>query len=75
MEKTNAQPGDKINIHLPKTNYEGIFLESSSEEGIVLLKLESGYNIGFRKKEILKVEVVKKFEEKERKELDLKFSR
>jgi len=75
MEKTNAQPGDKIKIHLPKTNYEGIFLESSSEEGIVLLKLESGYNIGFRKKEILKVEVVKKFEEKERKEIDLKFSR
>jgi len=75
MEKMNAKPGDRVKVHLPKTTYEGIFLESPGEEGIVLLKLETGYNIGFRKKEIIKVEVVKKFKEKEGEEPGLSFSR
>jgi glutamyl-tRNA(Gln) amidotransferase subunit D len=75
MEKTNAKPGDKIKIHLPKETHEGILLESLGEEGIILLKLETGYNIGFRKKEILKIEVIKKFEEGKEEKLDLKFSR
>jgi glutamyl-tRNA(Gln) amidotransferase subunit D len=58
--------GDYVEIHLSKLIYEGILLESS-DKGIVLLKLDSGYNIGFNKKDILEIKLVKKIEKKERK--------
>lgn len=55
--------GDFVKVVLPKTEYEGILLESS-ERGIVLIKLASGYNIGLNKKDILDLEFVKKGGEK-----------
>ncbi len=65
MEKTNASSGDLIEVHFGKLIYEGVLLESSdSEKGIILLKLGNGYNIGFNKKDILKIEVLRKFSEK-----------
>ena len=65
MEKTDAVPGDYIEIHLTKLIYEGILLEvPETEKGIVLLKLDSGYNIGFNKKDILKIVVLRKEKEK-----------
>jgi glutamyl-tRNA(Gln) amidotransferase subunit D len=65
MEKNKAVPGDYVEIHLTKLIYEGILLESpETEKGTVLLKLDSGYNIGFNKKDILKIEVLKKAKEK-----------
>ncbi|MBR9701978.1 Glu-tRNA(Gln) amidotransferase subunit GatD [Candidatus Pacearchaeota archaeon] len=58
-------PGDKVEIHLAKQTYKGVLLESS-ESGIVMLKLESGYNIGLNRKDILEIEVIgKASEEKE----------
>jgi glutamyl-tRNA(Gln) amidotransferase subunit D len=61
------QPGDLVEISLVKNSYEGIFLESPEDEkGIILLKLDSGYNIGLHKKDILDIKVLKKFEEKEK---------
>ena len=71
-EKTTAKPGDYVEIHLSKLIYEGILLEApETEKGIVLLKLDSGYNIGFSKKDILKIRVLGK-EKKEEKELEIK---
>ena len=68
MPKTNARPGDYVEIHLTKLIYEGTLLEIPEEEkGVVLLKLDSGYNIGFNKKDVLKIVVIKKFKEKEEK--------
>jgi glutamyl-tRNA(Gln) amidotransferase subunit D len=65
MDKSKAVPGDYVEIHLTKLIYEGILLESpETEKGIVLLKLDSGYNIGFNKKDILKIEVLRKAKEK-----------
>lgn len=61
-----AKAGDRVEIHLTKVIYEGILLESS-EVGIVLLKLDSGYNIGFNKKDVLEIKVLKEAEEKEEK--------
>ena len=50
---SKPQPGDLVEISLVKTSYRGILLETPEDEkGIVLLKLNSGYNIGFNKKEI-----------------------
>ncbi len=61
MNKGTAQPGDYVEIHLTRVIYEGVLLESpENEKGIVLLKLDSGYNIGFNKKDILKIKVLKK---------------
>jgi glutamyl-tRNA(Gln) amidotransferase subunit D len=63
-----AKPGDFVEVHLGKLIYEGTFLESpESEKGIILLKLGNGYNVGFNKKDILKISVLKKFSEKENK--------
>ena len=64
MEKTNAVSGDYVEIHLTKLIYEGVLLESpKTEKGIVLLKLDSGYNIGFNKRDILKIVVLRKAKE------------
>jgi len=61
MKKTNAINGDYVEIHLTKEIYLGTLLEiPQSEKGIVLLKLDSGYNIGFNKKEVFEIKLVKK---------------
>jgi len=57
--KSDANPGDLVEVHLTKTIYEGVLLESP-ETGIVLLKLGTGYNIGFNKKDVLEIKVLKK---------------
>ncbi len=68
MQKTNAKSGDKVEIHLDKIIYEGILLETpESEKGIILLKLDTGYNIGFNRKDILEIKVLKKVGIKEEK--------
>jgi glutamyl-tRNA(Gln) amidotransferase subunit D len=73
MEKTNARPGDYVEIHLTKLIYEGVLLEvPKNEKGIVLLKLDSGYNIGFNKKDILKIVVLKKAKEEEAEKFEIK---
>jgi glutamyl-tRNA(Gln) amidotransferase subunit D len=69
MEKNIlAKPGDLVEVHLGKTIYEGILLENpNSERGIILLKIENGYNIGFNKKEILKIVKIKERKNQEEK--------
>ena len=72
MNKTNAKPGDYVEIHLTQLIYEGILLESpESEKGIVLLKLNSGYNLGLNQKDIIEIKILKRFVEgkEEKKEL------
>lgn len=56
--KSNAQFGDYVEIHLTKKIYEGTFLKSPQKE-IILLKLDTGYNLGFNKKEILEIKKIK----------------
>ena len=66
--KSDAKPGDYVELHLTKVIYEGVLLESpETDKGIVLLKLGSGYNIGFNKKDVLEIKVLKKGREKEEK--------
>jgi glutamyl-tRNA(Gln) amidotransferase subunit D len=61
-----ANAGDRVEIHLSKIIYEGVLLESpESEKGLVLLKLDNGYNIGFKKKDVLEIKVVGKGQSKE----------
>jgi glutamyl-tRNA(Gln) amidotransferase subunit D len=73
MEKTTAKPGDYVEIHLTKLIYEGILLESpETEKGTVLLKLDSGYNMGFNRKDILKIVLMKKAREEEKEQVEIK---
>ena len=66
-EKQKPQPGDYVEVHLSKIIYEGILLETpESEKGIVLLKLGSGYNVGFNKKDILQIKFVKRVKSPEK---------
>ena len=69
MKPTNAKPGDLIQLHLLHKIYEGTLLESSEDEKeIVLLKLDSGYNVGFPKKEVQEIKLIKKATEKPQEE-------
>ncbi|MDO8623710.1 MAG: Glu-tRNA(Gln) amidotransferase subunit GatD [archaeon] len=61
MEKTNAKPGDYVEVSLIKEEYKGTLLEAPQDEaGIILLKLDSGYNIGIDRKKILEIKVLRK---------------
>jgi glutamyl-tRNA(Gln) amidotransferase subunit D len=62
----NAEPGDVVKINTVKEEIHGTLLESS-EQGVVLIKLKSGYNIGIKKEDIQNIEVVKKAEKEEKK--------
>jgi len=73
MTKTDAVPGDYVEIHLTKLIYEGVLLETpETEKRIILLKLDSGYNIGFNKKDILKIVVLRKAKAEEIEPFELK---
>jgi glutamyl-tRNA(Gln) amidotransferase subunit D len=64
MKASNANPGDYVEVHLTRKIYEGTLLESPQDEkGIVLLKLNNGYNIGLIKKDVLEIKVKKKGKE------------
>ncbi|MEK6882111.1 MAG: Glu-tRNA(Gln) amidotransferase subunit GatD, partial [Nanoarchaeota archaeon] len=55
--------GDRIKVVFSKEDYEGILLESPIDElGVLLLKLDSGYNIGFNRKDIIQIKLLKKVE-------------
>ncbi len=71
MEKTGVKPGDYVEVHLTKLIYEGVLLDSP-ETGIVMLKLDSGYNIGFNKKDVLKIVLMKKNKEEKEKPFEIK---
>ncbi|MBT4257716.1 Glu-tRNA(Gln) amidotransferase subunit GatD [archaeon] len=57
--KNEAQIGDKVEVHTGKKIYEGILLEAPADEkGIILVKLNSGYNLGLIKKDILEIKSI-----------------
>ena len=57
--------GNRVEIEKGKEIFEGVLLPSP-EKGSVLLKLDNGYNIGFNKKEIVKLNVIKKIVKREK---------
>ena len=68
-----AEAGDCVEVSFIKNSYKGTLLESpSSDKGIVLLKLSSGYNIGFIKKEIVEMKVLKRKQESENREIEIR---
>jgi len=65
MNFNNVKPGDYVEVELIKDSYKGYFLENpDSSKGIVLIKLDSGYNIGFNRMSILNIRLIKKASDK-----------
>ncbi|MFH1500453.1 MAG: Glu-tRNA(Gln) amidotransferase subunit GatD [archaeon] len=63
-----AEPkaGDRVRISTVKEDIEGILLESH-ETGIILVKLDSGYNIGIKKEDITETELIKELKKQDKK--------
>ncbi len=57
-----TRPGDKVFIRTKDAHEEGTLIQSSDEK-IVLIKLDNGYNIGFRKKDIKEMKLIEKSKE------------
>ncbi|MDD5192420.1 MAG: Glu-tRNA(Gln) amidotransferase subunit GatD [Candidatus Nanoarchaeia archaeon] len=66
------EPGDKISVKINNKEETGTLLESH-DPGVLLLKLESGYNIGLKREEVSEIKVLKKRKKQEKKE-ELKMS-
>lgn len=62
MAKLNFSAGDYVRLRLAQRETEGRVLESS-DGNIVLLKLNTGYNVGVPKENILAGRVLRKFKE------------
>src|SRR3989338_10360269 len=54
-----VNPGDRVKINTKKGSEEGILMPSP-DKNTVLLKLDSGYNVGFIQKEVSKITVISK---------------
>ena len=65
------EEGKKVKIKTVKEELEGIILESHEPE-IYLLKLNSGYNIGVKKEDVVDIKQVKEKEKKKTKEVKIK---
>ncbi len=57
--------GDVIELVTKEKKYVGRFVPSPKKE-IILIKLDSGYNIGILKKKVKGIKIIKKFEKKKR---------
>ena len=71
MAELKFSSGDYVKIRLAKNEIEGRVLESS-DSSVVLLKLNSGYNIGIPRENVLAGRVLRKFKEEAGEELELK---
>ena len=59
MKTKTFQSGDKVALQTKEKLWKGYALESHDPE-IILLKLESRYNIGIREREIIDAKVLEK---------------
>ncbi len=71
MAEIKANPGDYVKLRLARKELKGIAIESYDKD-VILIKLDSGYNVGIPKINLLGAKVLRKYkEEKEDKEFKL----
>jgi glutamyl-tRNA(Gln) amidotransferase subunit D len=66
----NYDPGDLIKIKTKDKVYKGIYIPQKGNS--LVIKLESGYNIGIDKKKIKKIDLVKKHKKTKKKTKEIK---
>lgn len=71
MKKPFKKPEieDKVELIVNRKSHKGILLESY-DSSVILLKLDNGYNIGFKKSDVSEIKLVEKKDKKEKKEDD-----
>ncbi|MFA5855738.1 MAG: Glu-tRNA(Gln) amidotransferase subunit GatD [Candidatus Pacearchaeota archaeon] len=69
----NPKPGDKIEVIINGKSEIGILLDSH-EVGVLLLKLDNGYNIGLKKEDISEIKIIEQRIKKQDKKEDLKLT-
>src|SRR3989344_3553074 len=57
--KDAAAPGDSVKVITPKEQVEGILMPSPHKD-IVMIKLNTGYNLGFEKKDVKEIQLVER---------------
>ena len=71
-----AKTGDSVVVETKDKKLNGILMPvPDTEEDIVILKLESGYNIGIDKKNVKAIKLVKSPVEKKQKTTEMKFNK
>jgi len=60
-----ANAGDYVSVKLAKKEIKGIILESYDKD-VILVKLESGYNIGIPKENVFEINVIRKYKEEKK---------
>ncbi len=58
------KPGDTVKVKTGKEEHTGILMPNEETDSVVI-KLDSGYNIGISKKNVKKIELVKKYSKKD----------
>ena len=66
------EPGDKVEVIINNKKEKGILLENH-DPGVLLLKLDNGYNIGLKRENISNIKILDK-KQKEEKKQELKLS-
>ncbi len=69
----NPEPGDEVEILVNGEIHNGTLLESH-DRGILLLKLKTGYNIGFKKEDVSEIKVLEKKDKGKRDKDEMKLS-
>ena len=64
MKEKSLTVGDLVELRTSDKTWKGTVLESYDSE-VILLKLESGYNIGIKERDILDAKILKRSENKE----------
>ncbi|MBU0460483.1 MAG: Glu-tRNA(Gln) amidotransferase subunit GatD [Nanoarchaeota archaeon] len=59
-------PGDRVKIVTKKSTEEGILMPTP-DKNTVIIKLDNGYNLGFEKKDVTKIEILEEKKEHEMK--------
>ena len=69
-----AKPGDKVEIITSEKNYKGILIPraKTAKGKDVIIKLDSGYNVGISRKKIKKIRILKKAKQKKSKNKKIK---
>ncbi len=61
------EAGDKIEIRINNKTEKGVLLDSH-DRGVLLLKLDNGYNIGLKKEDISEIKIIEKKKDEKKKE-------
>jgi len=68
--------GDRVIVETKEKKINGVLMPVPESEGnIVILKLESGYNVGIDKKSIKSIKLVESYKEKKEKTSEVKFDK